>query len=62
MLRQKHLQSAASPYREAVFRFLAHSETEVSKGQAQLFLCKDSEIEGPQVIDALWDELRHISG
>ena len=60
LLRGKHLQSAASPYRETVFKFLARAEKQAADGQAELFLCKDSEIESREVIDALWEELRHI--
>jgi hypothetical protein len=61
LLREKHLQSSPSSYRETVFKFLTRCETEVAEGQTQLFLCKDSEAESPEVIDTLWEEMRHIS-
>jgi hypothetical protein len=61
-LRAKYLQLAASPLRQDVFHFLEACEKDLSNGQHELFLCKDSEVSmSAGSVDAIWAELRKDS-
>jgi hypothetical protein len=59
-LRQQYLAMPPSELRRDVFRFLEVCQKDLQEGQAQLFLCKDSEVNriSAASVDAIWAELR----